>query len=342
VLAATLLTAAGLTACTVTVDGEAVPADRPPGINVDILAAGESVDIDSDPGATNDFWDDNASNASAPEYEPPPEGEEALTDTPTGVLVDPTTGPVEAVDPESLQDSSAGNPFAAPGLSGQVHGRLYGAFDDQTAYVCSATVVTSAGKNMVATAAHCVYDAFGKRYAQKLQFVPADRNQMEETPYGIWYANKIFAPTEFIEQAEADASGRTAGNGWYYDFAFLSMDPNEDGQQIQDVTGGQGISFGGELDGVLSIGYPAAPPFDGLSQRYCSASNVADRYTNDYVLNCDMTGGCSGGAWLTKFDSTTGAGYLIGSNSRGGGGQMLSAALGEVALALYNQAGGGA
>jgi hypothetical protein len=74
------------------------------------------------------------------------------------------------------------------------------------------------------------------------------------------------------------------------------------GQHLTDVVGGQAIGF--NLARGLSYqayGYPAAPPFTGETLQSCSGSAQDDIYggTQSQSIPCNMTGGSSGGPWLT-------------------------------------------
>ena len=62
-----------------------------------------------------------------------------------------------------------------------------------------------------------------------------------------------------------------------------------------------------------AYGYPAASPFNGQSLYSCSGTVVQDTFggSTDQGLACNMTGGSSGGGWITggSLNSVTGFGY---------------------------------
>ena len=53
---------------------------------------------------------------------------------------------------------------------------------------------------------------------------------------------------------------------------------------------------------MKAYGYPAARPFDGKTLWSCSGTVVDDTFggSQDQGLACNMTGGSSGGGWLTS------------------------------------------
>ena len=68
------------------------------------------------------------------------------------------------------------------------------------------------------------------------------------------------------------------------------------------MVGGQGVGF--NLARGLSYnayGYPAAPPFNGETLQSCSGTASDDVWggTQSQGIPCNMTGGSSGGPWLT-------------------------------------------
>lgn len=327
-------------ACSTTIEGEPV-AGSMPGVLVPPSSedAGLRVEYERTPREVNEYWTSERQTDALP-FDPitPDEGGGAgIADQATGVVVDPTTGPVHP-DGAQVPATDAGDPFAATGLAAGTQGRLYMSFPDGD-YVCSGTVVNSAGGNVVATAAHCIWDMGADAVADYIVFIPADANDGTVAPHGMWYASGIILPDAFAEGAEETAEGHITGDGWAYDFAFLTMAPNDQGQQIQEVVGGQGIAFGIPAEELVVVGYPSAPPFDGTSQRYCTADEWTP-WDYAYSLPCGMTPGSSGGGWLTNYDPVAGAGYLVATTSFGDGWFLGAAPLGATALNLFTEIGG--
>ena len=343
--AAALLVLALAAGCAGAVDGEPVAGVKNSQIGPPIESDTVSLrhDYDESSQEVNDYWTDDRRKDAKPKDTTPPDTDDGTVDTPpdaaTGITVDPSTGPVNPVGAQ-LPNSTAGDVFAATGLAESTLGRLYITFADGD-YVCSATVVASASKSTVVTAAHCLWDfTGGTGWGTNVSFVPNDSEDSTVAPYGSWTATSAHGPQEFADSASVDASGAISGDGWAYDFAFLTMAPNEDGQLIQDVTGGQGIAFGVPAEEIVVVGYPSADPFDGRSERYCSSEDWFTSLRGAYGIVCDMTQGASGGAWLTNYDPVTGAGYLVATTSFRGRDEIGGMPLGASALDVFTAAGG--
>ena len=68
-----------------------------------------------------------------------------------------------------------------------------------------------------------------------------------------------------------------------------------------------------------AFGYPAAGKYKGTDLVYCAGSIFEDPYNDELTwgLPCKMTGGSSGGPWLSSFNTSTTAGGLSSLNSYG-------------------------
>ena len=119
--------------------------------------------------------------------------------------------------------------------------------------------------SVIATAAHCVWDFDANAPLREILFVPGDRGNAQTSPWGIWAVDRVWVPDEFTDTAVVDSDGRTMGEGWAYDYAFATIAPNSSGEVIQSYTGGQGISFAQQYAGIVTVGYPSDPPYDGQS-----------------------------------------------------------------------------
>ncbi|MDT0382274.1 hypothetical protein RM572_26295 [Streptomyces sp. DSM 42041] len=189
--------------------------------------------------------------------------------------------------------------------------------------VCSGTVVkdpANPGKsNLVATAGHCVHAGGKGGWFRNVVFVPHYNNgglapaelgkgtPDQVSPHGIWWAKHARTTTHWIESGAS-----TGGAGAPQDFAMLKVQPENKsangGRSLEETVGGAvEIDFG--TPGVQSIesltanGYPAAPPFSG--ERMFRCTDGPGRLTLDpsqptmYRIGCTMTGGSSGGGWLS-------------------------------------------
>lgn len=197
-------------------------------------------------------------------------------------------------------------------------------------YVCSGSVVadSSATTSLVLTAGHCAYDESGHAFATNWMFVPAyeDGGSIITNPngthsfscdtvrYGCWTAQALVTTSAW-------ASGNGSLGAFNDDYAFAVVGAGGktgESNQLDTRVGANQIGFNvAHPTTVYAFGYPQAPPYDGQALTYCSGNDVKDTWggTTDYGLNCNMTGGSSGGPWFTNFDETNGTGTLNSVNS---------------------------
>ncbi|MPZ01087.1 MAG: hypothetical protein GEU97_24605 [Actinophytocola sp.] len=214
------------------------------------------------------------------------------------------------------QDSGATEEEPQPEL-GKVFFTLGG-----TDYVCSGTSTSSNNGDVVTTAGHCLNEGPGD-FATNFAFVPAYENGAE--PYGKWTAAQLFTTEQWASSGDFE-----------YDAGFAVMNENADGKSLTDVVGSYPIAF--NLDRGLdytSYGYPAASPFDGQTLWSCTGAATDDpNGSSTQGIPCDMTGGSSGGGWIT-------GGQLNSVNSykyRGDSSTMYGPYFGSVIESAYQTA----
>jgi V8-like Glu-specific endopeptidase len=239
-------------------------------------------------------------------------------------VVEPTTHALSDLIPLALPQTGA--PWTAGGDVTHTTGRVFFNFNGADAS-CSGTAVTSGNKSVVITAGHCV--KYEGTWHTDWVFVPgyADGNR----PHGTWAASTTLTTPQW--EASEDLS---------YDVGAAVVEPLN-GQRLTDAVGGQGIAFNQDRgQAMYSFGYPAADPFDGESLIYCSGTTFDDPLlSTDLGMNCDMTGGSSGGPWFLQFDEESGAGIQNSVNSFGYvflPDVMFGPYFGSEAQALYNEA----
>lgn len=179
-------------------------------------------------------------------------------------------------------------------------GRVFFTYQGRTAS-CSGNAVTSANKSTVITAGHCV--KLEGAWHTNWVFVPGYHDG--QAPYGRWSATKTLSTPQW-----------TASEDINYDIGAAVVAPL-DGKLLTDVVGGQGLAFNtGYNKAMYAFGFPAAAPYDGEKFIYCSGTTNRDfLLSNDHGMNCNMTGGSSGGPWFTQFNESTGTGLLSSVNS---------------------------
>ncbi|GAA4231132.1 V8-like Glu-specific endopeptidase [Streptosporangium album] len=170
-------------------------------------------------------------------------------------------------------------------------------------FVCSASSIRSANKDLVVTAGHCVKDGTGA-WADNWTFVPG--YDAGRQPYGQFTARRMFVTGPWSRSADDS-----------YDVGMVALNPR-DGRHVEDVVGGQDIAFGTARGRPAhTFGFPAESPYDGEHLVYCAGPVRADPHdqTGDQGMHCDMTAGSSGGPWLTGFDTATGRGAITSVSS---------------------------
>ncbi|MFJ6939042.1 trypsin-like serine peptidase [Streptomyces sp. NPDC101132] len=169
-------------------------------------------------------------------------------------------------------------------------------------YVCSASAINSASKQMVATAGHCVHGGKGGKWMTNWTFVPRYNNGSR--PYGTFAAKEFRTFTSWISSSNLSR-----------DVAFVTTYKRSDGKKLVNVVGGNGLSYNYDRSNYVTIfGYPVARQ-NGQVMIYCQGNTSADPGTSKVRIKCNLTGGASGGPWLRKYSSSTQLGYLNGVTS---------------------------
>jgi len=182
----------------------------------------------------------------------------------------------------------SGSPFEGTPAIGALfrvtHGGLGGHF-------CTATVVASPAKDLVITAAHCVYG----QQPGHIAFVPGYRNSSH--PYGTWIVRRIVVDP-----------GWRAWRNPNRDVAFLVVGrPGRPG--VQDRTGGERLGTGWPARAwVHVVGYP-----DGEQWPVICASRTHPFGRHQLRFDCGgYPDGTSGGPFLARWNGAAGTGTVIG------------------------------
>lgn len=231
-----------------------------------------------------------------------------------------------AATPALASFPQAGSPWTGGGAVVTTSGRVFFTFQGRTAS-CTGDAITSQNASTVITAGHCV--KYQGSWHTNWVFVPGYDNG--NAPYGQWTAAKTLTTPQW--EASEDIN---------YDVGTAVVAPLN-GRTLTSVVGAQGIQFnGGYNKPMYSFGFPAASPYDGTKLIYCSGDSSKDfLFSQDHSLGCNMTGGSSGGPWLTGFDEATGTGLQVSVNSFGYAflpNRMFGPYFGDVVKALYDKA----
>ncbi|WP_405442456.1 trypsin-like serine protease [Streptomyces avidinii] len=219
-----------------------------------------------------------------------------------------------------LPDAAAASPLgvtaqARPGATADRVGALFaGGLDG--GHFCTAAVVHSEGRDVIATAAHCLENP------DTTVFAPAYRDG--EAPYGVWKLTGVYI-----------AAGWTDGQDPDDDIAFATVAPADGapGGAVEDLVGGFPVATEQPDDArVTVIGYPRTQE----TPLRCANTTTLLTETQRRIDCPDLTGGTSGSPWLVGGAL---AGVLGGYE---GGGSVpeisYSAVPGDEAVELYRQA----
>ncbi|MEV4176674.1 trypsin-like serine protease [Nonomuraea sp. NPDC049709] len=199
--------------------------------------------------------------------------------------------------------STIGSRWITGGLVARTTGRVFLTVAGAD-FVCSASTVKSANRDVVVTAGHCVKDGAGE-WAANWTFVPG-YGTAGEHPYGQYTARRMFVAGPWSRSGDDN-----------YDVGMVALATSR-GKHVADAVGTQEIAFNPGRGGqAFGFGYPADPPYDGGDLVYCAGRLKDDPYgqTRDQGLGCDMTAGSSGGPWMTGFDANTGKGTITSLSS---------------------------
>jgi len=198
--------------------------------------------------------------------------------------------------------------------------------DLEGGHFCTASVVRSAGRDLILTAAHCL-SGDGDT---DVVFVPGYRDG--RAPYGLWRVTKTFVPGAWSDRADEDS-----------DFAFAvvaatsaTSSPSSKGaRELQDVVGANVLVTGratGAGD-VVVTGYPNVLD-TSLS---CTNRPTVHSSTQQRIECPDFTDGTSGSPWVDREGGVVG---VLGGFEQGGATDDVSysAVLGSAAAALYREA----
>lgn len=170
-------------------------------------------------------------------------------------------------------------------------------------YVCSGSAINNSYKNLVMTAAHCIHDGPGGGWHSNIAFAPAYYDGVSS--YGLWEWDTA-----------RTFNGRINNRNYDYDQAFFTV-RQKNGRNLVNVVGGNGLSYnyGQAQPNVRISGYPAGAPYNGRFPYSCYGDTKKRLINNDAYMNCDFTGGASGGPWFREMSSEN-VGYVFAVTSR--------------------------
>jgi V8-like Glu-specific endopeptidase len=258
------------------------------------------------------------------------------------------------VVPQAKPGGGSGTGASWPNGLGKVYratGKVYFVMGN-SAYVCSGTALTDSRStySLVITAGHCVYDetsggglsGFATNWLFIPQFDSSPTFTCANTAYGCWTAQALVVNNGF-----ASAGGFNT-QATHYDWGFAVVPAGGKSNAQLDTTVGTFSHSASAMAGgtiVDAFGYPAAQKYHGNDLVYCQGPIGFDANTGNtnYKLACGMTGGSSGGPWLSSFNTSTGdTGTIQSLNSYGYSGQsnMYGPIFNATTTTTYNAANG--
>jgi hypothetical protein len=197
-------------------------------------------------------------------------------------------------------------------------------------WICSGSVVDDgnrAGYSMVLTAGHCAVDETTGAFATNWMFIPAFDTAPTYTcsasAYGCWTATALVVRDAFA--TAGSFNNQAVANDWA--LAVVGPGGKSGTEQLDATVGGYPIGFGGVAKGnkLYAVGYPATGKYHGDDLVYCAGAITEDAQVANLTwgMACTMTGGSSGGPWLSAFVESSGLGTLSSLNSYGYSGQSV-------------------
>lgn len=221
--------------------------------------------------------------------------------------------------PATTAPERVGEPIRVPGSApatrgiNETTGRLLFSANGGD-YICTATVVASNNKSVIATARHCGFNDGGTNYRYAPNYSGGN------TPHG-WWDWKV-------------AGWVTGGDGITDDVAFITLH-QKDGRPVGDVVGTNGLVFNEPIDQfALLVGIPG----DKDVVFRCEANAYSGPAGQQLMDNCNgMSGGASGGSWNVK-PQPEGWAYQSGTYFGSYGSAAAGSHFGDVARQVWDGA----
>ncbi len=193
-------------------------------------------------------------------------------------------------------------------------------------HFCTASVVSSPGRDMLITAAHCIHGGKGSGYRSDIVFIPGYRDGQE--PFGVWTPATLLVAPQWADSSDPD-----------FDVGFVVLQPN-DGRNIEQVLGANRLMTDTGYRYLVHVtGYP-----DSAGSPITCVNWTSRQSATQLRFQCGgYTGGTSGSPWVTRFNTRSRTGAIvgvIGGYQQGGDTDAVSYSvrLDAAILRLYQQA----
>ncbi len=188
---------------------------------------------------------------------------------------------------------TASSHTAAEGASLRV-GALF-EHDASGSHFCTASVVSSPGKDLLITAAHCINGGRGSGYKSDIVFIPGYRDGQE--PFGVWTAARLLVAPQWANSSDPD-----------FDVGFVVLQPHN-GENIEQVLGASQFGTGDGYRYLVHVtGYP-----DSANSPITCVNWTSRQSATQLRFACEgYTGGTSGSPWVTRFSARSRTGTIVG------------------------------
>ncbi|WP_330337098.1 trypsin-like serine peptidase [Streptomyces sp. NBC_00557] len=193
-----------------------------------------------------------------------------------------------------------------------------------TTWRCTGSVIDTAVRDVVLTAAHCALNMKGD-YVFVPQF--ARGAGPDRQPYGIFPVQHLYIDPRYTPDKGAST---TKGPSSDLDTAFARVAPNQSGQSVQDAVGG-GLTFtrpgGYTQKNVTVVGYPSYAHNSTGQAVKCTVPTAQLPGYRQMSMTCGgYYGGTSGSPWITDYQDGARTGHVIGNlGGYNGGGNDANA-----------------
>ena len=196
----------------------------------------------------------------------------------------------------STVSAAAGRPSAHTWTGSPVVGAIF-LSNGSGSHYCTASVVNTAKKSLILTAAHCLHGTSG--WAKNIVFVP--RYSQGSRPYGVWTIRYMYVDSRWKKRRDPDL-----------DFGFAVVGTSN-GRRVANVVGSiRLVTDQGYTNKVRVIGYPMKKYASVDKPIYC---NVTSHKAFKYQITFDcggFYGGTSGSPWIKNYNTKTRRGDVLG------------------------------
>lgn len=175
-------------------------------------------------------------------------------------------------------------------------GTLFFRYGSRSHY-CTASAIDSSKRNLIITAAHCIYGGGGPH--TDIAYVPG--YNAGSRPYGLWTVKQVTVSSGWKQRRDQDL-----------DFGFVALN-NQGGRRLADVTGNNVLSVNNGYSNHVSVaGYPMVKYARSDHPIWCN-NTTHEKMRWQVEFDCaGFYGGTSGSPFLMHYSSRTHSGKVTG------------------------------